>query len=573
MERAIAPTGSGATTATSLPVAGRALWWKADSLGNLTEGAPVSSWKSDTGTGIASQSDPSSMPRLFSAGPEGLPIVRFDGIKSALPTDVVGPGGTGLTTFLVAKAPTEGAYQSAIRYQDASGYVLYPWALFGPPAKAGVSNDGGVDAGLFTGLTAKEWNIGEMAWGSGGTFSTWRNGQLIGQRAANTSVLPSASLTLGSASNEMFSGDMAEVLIYNRVLSDTERQTVEAYLSNKYGLRVAGSVVPSTWTTVVPSLDGEALYEDQGLSPDTVYWYRVVTQGGATTLTSDPVIAATRSLPPAAPDAPGEPASGAATGSSVAVTAPGPNLPARADALLLQVKLPTQADTDYADVGNRLDAGQVRIAPSLVPETTYRFRFVAVGAGGRTPSALFADYSTTALAPETPGAVQLSNLSYNGGDYSLKVTMPPLPARTDSLRLEWRIGAGTSFAPFAPGVPQPGIPSAAPWGTGLDGDSQVTVSGLVLGQYDSVELRAVAVGTGGETPGAGTLRSPQDLLPGVPGEPSFSSIGATEVEVLSPALPTQTTSMLLQGRLLSDADSPWIGVQQNVLGGPKNACF
>ena len=37
--------------------------------------------------------------------------------------------------------------------------------------------------------------------------------------------------------NTFFGGDIAEVLVYNRALSDAERQGIETYLMNKYSLR------------------------------------------------------------------------------------------------------------------------------------------------------------------------------------------------------------------------------------------------------------------------------------------------------------------------------------------------
>ena len=572
LERTTAATGNGVTSESALPATGRMLWWKADSLTALDEGDPVTSWKSVTGTGVATQNDSNIAPRLSFKGPQGRPVVSFNGRAGALNTDVVGPGGSGISLFTVVKAPSIRAYQSIVRYEDGNGFFIYPNAEdYGRSAAVYMSND---SPSMGGGFVVNDWNIGEASWSSGGLFSTWRNGQLVAQRAANTSTLPSALLAIGQAGNrpeQFFGGDLAEALIYNRALSDAERKTVEAYLSHKYGLRVADSIVPSTWATVATGLPGSSFYEDKTLSPATVYWYRVVALNGsgAALTTGDPVIASTRPLPPTAPDAPGVPASGVVTATSITVTAPGPALPARADALILQVKLPTQLDSDYADVGKVLGAGETRVAASLTPETTYRFRFVAVGAGGRTPSALFADYTTTALPPEAPERVQMADLLYGGGQYSVVVTMPMLPARADSLRLEWRIGTGATFAPFALGAPQPGVPSASPSGGGLDGQSVVTVNGLVLTQYDGVELRAVAVGAGGEAVGPGVTKAPADLAPGIADPPQFTLVGSNEVEVLSPALPVLATSLVLQMHLLSEADAPWINVQQNVSAGQK----
>jgi hypothetical protein len=41
---------------------------------------------------------------------------------------------------------------------------------------------------------------------------------------------------VNSNASNLFSGDIAEVLIYNRALSTSERQQVEQYLLNQYGL-------------------------------------------------------------------------------------------------------------------------------------------------------------------------------------------------------------------------------------------------------------------------------------------------------------------------------------------------
>jgi len=53
----------------------------------------------------------------------------------------------------------------------------------------------------------------------------------------NTSNTDSLRSTIGSQSNDafFFSGDIAEVIIYNRALSDAERSAVDSYLQGKYG--------------------------------------------------------------------------------------------------------------------------------------------------------------------------------------------------------------------------------------------------------------------------------------------------------------------------------------------------
>jgi len=71
-----------------------------------------------------------------------------------------------------------------------------------------------------------------------GALSLYVDGQLAGTATTGgTQQLTSPPrLVLGSLQTNVdyFSGDIAEVLIYSQALSDTDRQTVESYLRNKW---------------------------------------------------------------------------------------------------------------------------------------------------------------------------------------------------------------------------------------------------------------------------------------------------------------------------------------------------
>jgi putative heme-binding domain-containing protein len=85
----------------------------------------------------------------------------------------------------------------------------------------------------------------------GGT-TLFLNGQLSGRRNRADTVLHVDQLTLGARryNNEggppqvrgYFSGDVAEVIVYSRLLDDRERQSVEAYLARRYGEAVKVAV-------------------------------------------------------------------------------------------------------------------------------------------------------------------------------------------------------------------------------------------------------------------------------------------------------------------------------------------
>lgn len=70
---------------------------------------------------------------------------------------------------------------------------------------------------------------------------------LNGNRENSSTVINSISLSTGSlnigktqssASNNFFKGQIAEIIIYNRALNDQEKEDVEHYLANKWGIEI-----------------------------------------------------------------------------------------------------------------------------------------------------------------------------------------------------------------------------------------------------------------------------------------------------------------------------------------------
>ena len=78
----------------------------------------------------------------------------------------------------------------------------------------------------------------------GTTDALYVNGALVlsqgGKLATIAGCQDTGNVGRGYNDNTYFTGDIAEVLVYNRALSQGERQAVEAYLNNKY------AVIPKT---------------------------------------------------------------------------------------------------------------------------------------------------------------------------------------------------------------------------------------------------------------------------------------------------------------------------------------
>ena len=73
-------------------------------------------------------------------------------------------------------------------------------------------------------------------------FDGWVNGRATATKveASWDSALPHLFIgSSGTSFNENWSGDLAEIIVYARTLTDAERATVVAYLTHKYALNLA----------------------------------------------------------------------------------------------------------------------------------------------------------------------------------------------------------------------------------------------------------------------------------------------------------------------------------------------
>ena len=235
------PGGNSATAA--FPTDGMQLWLRADAGVSVDANGNVNAWLDQSGNATVSQSNSARCPALVNAAVNGLPAVRFDGGSDELDSSLLSAGGTGATFFVVTRGSQ---YQSLLRFQGTTGnYLIYPWSTNQQFIN---SADGGTGGGITCGLVSGQWNIGEATYQAGDRMVTYCNGSLVASRpAANVNLPGGMPFNLGAyaGGSEYLQGDVAEVLIYSRALSDTERLTVEAYLNAKYAV-IAPPTAPSS---------------------------------------------------------------------------------------------------------------------------------------------------------------------------------------------------------------------------------------------------------------------------------------------------------------------------------------
>lgn len=217
-------------------ISGLQVWLKANAL-SLNDNDPVSSWTDFSGTSNhAVQSNGSKKPVYKTGIANGKAVVRFDGSNDILEftTELSHPA----SIFIVAAtASTPGNGDLFIGDSGSAGGGIILWA-----SSNNSSNWGTIDTN-FTIINSGEnlvtgvFNLLELTTTVGALF-IYRNGVQKGTSNAQSYGGPGPNSSLGAQDNGsgFVDCDIAEVLVYNTVLSGTDRGHVEGYLMGKYNL-------------------------------------------------------------------------------------------------------------------------------------------------------------------------------------------------------------------------------------------------------------------------------------------------------------------------------------------------
>lgn len=223
---------------TPLRIPGCKVWLKANSL-SLSDGDPVSTWPDSSGNANDVTGVTTTRPLYKTGIINGLPSVLFDGTDDFLTFTANPTGASGISAFLVVQPTLNTASQKT-------------YAVF-------IHNNTGTSQGLF--MVAK---LSTDFWGtftgSGDLSSTNAlvsgTPYLLENTSASVSVFlyqrgvqvaTVAATEVGSGApgaigkdttnaNRQYAGHIAEVLVYDTVLSSGNRTLVENYLIAKYAL-------------------------------------------------------------------------------------------------------------------------------------------------------------------------------------------------------------------------------------------------------------------------------------------------------------------------------------------------
>jgi hypothetical protein len=530
--------GVGTVTLPSPPTGNLMLWLKADA---VTGSGPMglSSWNDSSGNNNnAYQGITSDRPLWIPNALNGRPAVNFDGVSDFLFL----PSGfnnfsTGMSTFIVARPSAARRYARFYEVGAPQGQNRIVFYRQSGPGDSGTGFS--YAAGVATTsadnvLALNQWQTLEVLHAADRSVALLKDGirQGISILDLPQNVNRSSNLIGKTAygDEDLYQGDIAEILLYNTALSASQLSSVENYLAAKYGTPVSTSPAGLTWTTIATNQVTGSTFTDGGRNSAQTYWYRYAgasVNGVASSATT-------------APGVPGVPTFNSVASSSLNVIAP--ILPTGAGSLILQRKGPADADFGY-NVPN-ISGSAVTPVYGLTASTTYQFRFIAVGSATGTPGAVASamTIAATAGAPGVPTFLDLTSTS-------VTVRAPALPLDAARMILLARTSAQVESA-FA-------VVNDATTGVAADAlaSNAVTLVNRVIGKplnpSTTYVFRYVAVTPGGvQTPGqAADVTIPEtEKAASPPALPSFSNLTVTGVAVTAPALPYGATSLSLQVR-------------------------
>ncbi len=248
---AMAVLWMGATTAPAwagplLPgdIAGLQAWYRVDQGLTISSGA-VSGW-TDSSTNLRNmtQASTSLRPLLAYDATYGFPVVDFTSTTRWLTAGSTGgaihSNTDGFTAIYMVRAGsvTTGAVASQLSFATNQRQWRASVNIFDLTEAPGSSWIADTTA-PYTGVAANQWNVFSGVWTPGQKAQAYLNGQWVGEAITEVTAMPTADVPflLGAAANgggNPLNGSVSEVILFNRALTNAERQGVEEYLEQKY---------------------------------------------------------------------------------------------------------------------------------------------------------------------------------------------------------------------------------------------------------------------------------------------------------------------------------------------------
>ena len=210
---------------------GLQLWLDASALTGLSDGATVTRWFDNSGMGHDAD-NVNSDPSYVASGPNGAPVVHFDGDDWMYTSHNF--DSLDAHTIIAVSRYTDSDHERLISSRN------HNW-LFG---YHGNKDERWYAEGWIhdTGTGNTDWHIhaGTMSGGTNPAAAFWKDSALLtaNDTGSNDTNYKPGQLELGgwNGNSETSTGDVGEVLIFDRVLTSSELNDLGGYLASKYGI-------------------------------------------------------------------------------------------------------------------------------------------------------------------------------------------------------------------------------------------------------------------------------------------------------------------------------------------------
>ena len=218
---------------------GLKLWFAADEGVEVPSGNSVSQWSDLSGNHFnATQLSPSYCPTIIDNVLNGKPAIHFDGINDYL--DLGNPFNiyNKIAFFVIYRTSNNNLRQSIFSQNDAIGAFQLELGRTNKERFANITNNLGPAIATAVGAVNNKFELLSYSKnGTGATNSFHWNGQLLNLTVnQDTNYTGNGIKNIGrrTVGSQQLKGDIAEIIIYDSILTDTQRVMVERYLMDKY---------------------------------------------------------------------------------------------------------------------------------------------------------------------------------------------------------------------------------------------------------------------------------------------------------------------------------------------------
>ena len=220
-----------------LTVSGLQIWLDASDASTITTATGVSQWRDKSGNGNhASQSTGSAQPTVQTAAQNGLNTIRFTAASSQKFTlaSLINLSATGYTFLGVLRrgGPTGLGMLPVFTNSSNSSIYAPEWYVDGSVYTTGTALQINVAAPGLAGGAYNQISTSMVLAGTSG--SIYFNGSSQSVLLSNNASAIMQFNQIGQSSDGYANGEIAEIMLYNSVLSTNDRQKVEAYLKAKW---------------------------------------------------------------------------------------------------------------------------------------------------------------------------------------------------------------------------------------------------------------------------------------------------------------------------------------------------